>query len=228
MMLANRTHALHALRDIGTLAQVEDDVTVISEADIDLRAGPSDLFVAAAPVAVYELDLELNVIRWNPAAEQLFGWTEAEVRGRPVPYFSEGVREEIERMAARVAKGEPVSNVRVQRMRRDGTPIELLLSIAPVRDEHGEVVSALAVAMDATELALGEAMLNREAEVLELIALDAPLGDTLDAIARLVEDQDAGLCSVLLLRDDLTVESAAGPSLPKEFSAAIDGASIGP
>jgi diguanylate cyclase (GGDEF)-like protein/PAS domain S-box-containing protein len=227
-MLADLRLSLHTDGTTGTLTPVEDDVTVISEADIDLREGHSDLAVQAAPVAVYEVDLDLRVIRWNPAAEQLFGWTAAEVLGSPIPYLTDDTRQDVERMARRVLSGEAVSNVRVQRLRRDGAWIEIVLSIAPVRAANGEVTSALAVAMDATELALGEAMLRGQSEVLELIALDAPLTETLDSIARLVEEQGAGLCSVLILRDDLTVESAAGPSLPKEFTAAIDGASIGP
>jgi PAS domain S-box-containing protein len=69
-----------------------------------------------------------------------------------------------------------------------------------------------------------------ERDVLERIAAGAPLGDILDRIVRLIERQSSDMrCSILLLdRQQGRVRYGAAPSLPAEFSRAIDGAPIGP
>ena len=69
-----------------------------------------------------------------------------------------------------------------------------------------------------------------EREVLEWIVGGAPLGEVLEGIVRLVEQQAPGMCcSILLLdREQRCVRYGAAPSLPAEFSRAIDGAPIGP
>ena len=69
-----------------------------------------------------------------------------------------------------------------------------------------------------------------ERDVLERIAAGAPLVDVLDRIVRLVERQAPGMyCSILLLeREQRCVRYGAAPSLPAEYSRAIDGAPIGP
>jgi PAS domain S-box-containing protein len=69
-----------------------------------------------------------------------------------------------------------------------------------------------------------------ERDVLERIAGGAPLVDVLERIVRLVERQAPGMCcSILLLdREHRCVRYGAAPSLPAEFSRAIDGAPIGP
>ena len=69
-----------------------------------------------------------------------------------------------------------------------------------------------------------------ERDVLERIADGAPLADVLERIVRLVERQAPGMCcSILLLdREQRCVRYGAAPSLPAEFSRAIDGAPIGP
>ena len=71
---------------------------------------------------------------------------------------------------------------------------------------------------------------QRYAALLEQIAADAPLADTLDALARYVEDELPGaLASLLMLdADGLHLRAAAGPRLPAAYTAAIDGLAIGP
>jgi len=69
-----------------------------------------------------------------------------------------------------------------------------------------------------------------QGKLLELVARGAPLQETLDSLMLLIESQSERVfCSVLLLDDDgVSVRPAAGPSLPKAYMAALDGAQIGP
>jgi two-component system cell cycle sensor histidine kinase/response regulator CckA len=74
------------------------------------------------------------------------------------------------------------------------------------------------------------ALRDGQARVLEMIATNAPLGETLAALVRLIEAQVTGLrCSILLLDDDgVHLRHGAAPSLPESYVKAIDGAAIGP
>jgi signal transduction histidine kinase/PAS domain-containing protein len=83
---------------------------------------------------------------------------------------------------------------------------------------------------DITESKRAEALRDGESRILEMIVRDAPLEEILENLVRVVEAQFAGLlCSVLLLEEDgQHARHGAAPSLPKPYSKAIDGLSIGP
>ncbi len=89
---------------------------------------------------------------------------------------------------------------------------------------------ALTTALDITDRNRAEALAAGNQRVLEMIARGAPLPETLNTLCRVVEAQSPEiLCSILLLDEDGTqLRHAAAPSLPPEYTAAIDGASIGP
>ncbi len=89
---------------------------------------------------------------------------------------------------------------------------------------------ALREAKERGERKRAEALLAEEKRVLEMIAKGNPLSTILDALCRLVEELSEGsLCSILLLDSDGNrLWHGAAPSLPKSYTDAIDGASIGP
>jgi PAS domain S-box-containing protein len=100
----------------------------------------------------------------------------------------------------------------------------------PVFNASAASVEFVGILMDVTERRLAEALRDGESRILEMIARDAPLEETLENLVRVVETQFAGLlCSVLLLDDDgQHVRHGAAPSLPKAYTKAIDGLCIGP
>ena len=89
---------------------------------------------------------------------------------------------------------------------------------------------ALTTALDITERKRAEALTDGNKQVLEMIACGAPLAETLTALCRVVEAQSPELlCSILLLDEEGTrLQHAAAPSLPPEYTNAINGANIGP
>ncbi len=99
----------------------------------------------------------------------------------------------------------------------------------PAFDRQGNVGGYAGVAPDSAEGKLRESLLNGEKQVLEMIAQDAPLEQTLTALMQVLESQSPGmLCSVLLLdTDGLHLGHGAAPSLPEEYVRAIDGVAIG-
>jgi signal transduction histidine kinase len=111
----------------------------------------------------------------------------------------------------------------------DGSITHVHVVAHALSDEWGSVEFVGAV-MDVTERKQAEALRDGESRILEMIARDAPLGEILEKLVRVVEAQFAGLlCSVLLLDDDgQHVRHGAAPSLPRAYTKAIDGLCIGP
>jgi len=99
----------------------------------------------AAPLVIVQLDAGGRVTLWNPAAERLFGWSEAEVLGRPPPYVAEESLPEFRALVARVIAGESMTGVRLHRRHRDGTPLEISLSTAPTRDANGVIDGVMSI-----------------------------------------------------------------------------------
>src|SRR5712692_2050724 len=100
----------------------------------------------------------------------------------------------------------------------------------PVFGPTGNLVEFVGTVIDVTERKQAEALRDGESRILEMIARDAPLEETLEKLVRVVEAQFSGLlCSVLLLDEDgQHVRHGAAPSLPEPYSKAIDGLCIGP
>jgi PAS domain S-box-containing protein len=100
----------------------------------------------------------------------------------------------------------------------------------PVLNASGDMVEFLGSSVDITERKRAEALREGESRILEMIARDAPLRETLENLVRVVEAQFTGLlCSVLLLDvDGLHIRHGAAPSLPEPYIKAIDGLCIGP
>lgn len=99
-----------------------------------------------------------------------------------------------------------------------------------VRDAYGQPVRMAGSLSDIDERLRAARARDGQRRVLELIATGTPLERVLEEIARMVQEQQPGvLTSILLLNDDgRTVRTAAAPSLPAGYSHAIDGMRIGP
>jgi PAS domain S-box-containing protein len=100
----------------------------------------------------------------------------------------------------------------------------------PVFSPSGDLVEFVGTVIDVTERKGAEALRDGENCILEMVARDAPLGEILEKLVRVVEAQFSGLlCSVLLLDEDgQHVRHGAAPSLPEAYTKAIDGLPIGP
>jgi PAS domain S-box-containing protein len=134
----------------------------------DLRQSEERLHavIESAPLAIVEFDLESHVIGWNPAAERIFGWTRKEMLGRSdQPHVPDSKRDESERLDAIVRAGQSFSGHETVRRRKDGTPIDVAIAAAPVRDASGEVVGDMVVYSDISERKLQEASLAETQEL---------------------------------------------------------------
>jgi PAS domain S-box-containing protein len=141
---------------------------VIQPAVEDLRRSEERLqaVIDSAPLGIMEVDLETRIVRWNLAAERIFGWTREEMLGRSdMPMVQESRKDEGARLRATLRAGEAFSGYETIRQRKDGSFIDVSIAAAPVLDSSGEVTGYMVVYSDITERKLQE---TRLAEAQEL------------------------------------------------------------
>ncbi len=124
--------------------------------------------VESSDDAIISLTLDGVITSWNQAAERMFGYTAAEVAGRPVaeliPADRAGAEAEI---LNRVRHGERVDHFLAVGRRKDGTPVNLSLTVSPLRDESGRIVGASRIARDITGQLAAEQSLRYAAAIVE-------------------------------------------------------------
>lgn len=107
--------------------------------------------IVSCPHAIIAVDRNRNVRIWNPAATRIFGWTDEEVVGNRVPFVTTDQQHSSDDFNDRAMQGEVFTNHEVQRHRRDGTPVDLLVSAGPTYDINGVIDGFVTVATDITE-----------------------------------------------------------------------------
>ena len=132
--------------------------------------------IHASPVAIAILETDGRVRMWNPAAERIFGWRENEVLGRPLPTIPPGKEEEHRAFRARVLADNAFTGIEVVRMRKDGAPVNISLSTAPLRNAQGRIWGIMGLMNDITERKMVEMQAKRTERL-------AALGQLLGGIA---------------------------------------------
>jgi PAS domain S-box-containing protein len=120
----------------------------------------------ASPLAIVELNADAEVSFWNPAAEALYGWSPGEVEGRRPRFSRPEEQRDFEAHLLHVMAGEPLHNLALVRRRKDGTLVNVSVSMAPLRDESGQVVGVTSAALDVTRQCALESEL-REAQKMD-------------------------------------------------------------
>ncbi len=128
-----------------------------------------------SPVAIFASDADGVIMLWNPASERMFGWSADEVIGRPSPLVPEACLAQAASFRRRALGGESMTDVEVLRQRRDGSPIQLSFSNAPVYDPNGKTVGILFIAVDITERKRGEDALRVANETLRAVVENSPV-----------------------------------------------------
>ncbi len=120
-----------------------------------------------SPLAIIVIDLDSHILFWNKAAEKMYGWTAQEVLRKFLPSISEEKLEEHQAIRDRVINGESITNLEVERQRKDGSTFFLEAAIAPLRDATGKVYAQVSIGADITERKQAEEALRKKTEELD-------------------------------------------------------------
>jgi PAS domain S-box-containing protein len=114
--------------------------------------------------AIVSKNLDGIINSWNKAAERIFGYTSEEAVGRHIGLIIPPDRQEEENdILARLRRGERIDHFETVRQRKDGSNLDVSVTISPVKNAHGRIVGASKVARDITDRKRMEQIL-KEAE----------------------------------------------------------------
>jgi PAS domain S-box-containing protein len=122
--------------------------------------------------AIVSKDLNGMITTWNHGAERLFGYGAGEVIGQPITIIIPPDRLYEEAVIlARIRRGERVDHFETIRRRKDGSLVDISLTISPVRDSRGRIVGASKIARDITDRKEAETKLkDSESQLQDLLA----------------------------------------------------------
>jgi PAS domain S-box-containing protein len=108
--------------------------------------------VDASDDAVIAKELDGTVTAWNPGAERLYGYSAREMIGQRIHRLAPPERaSEIPRLLERLGQGQRVTRFDTVRQRKDGSVVDVSLTLSPIQDEAGEVVGGAVIARDITD-----------------------------------------------------------------------------
>ena len=162
--------------------------------------------VASSDDAIMTKDMDDRITSWNPGAERLYGYTAAEFIGQPSLRLVPPERaNEVSDMLERLQRGERVEHYETVRLRKDGSRVDISVSVAPLWDAAGHLVGASAIARDITERKRAEqesaarARHHAAMTTLRQQALVSTDASTLmdEAVALVARTLDVELCAIL-------------------------------
>jgi PAS domain S-box-containing protein len=138
---------LRLMTDLGTFAASAYQAVLSLNAIQAVAA-----VVESSDDAIVTKNLSGIITSWNRGAEQIFGYKPEEVIGKSVNILipADHPNEEPE-ILERIGRGERINHYETIRIRKDGTPLDISLTVSPVRDSSGKIIGASKIARDITE-----------------------------------------------------------------------------
>lgn len=182
--------------------------------------------------AIVGKDLNGILTDWNAGAERLFGYSAAEVIGKPVTMlFPADHLDEEPGILARIQRGESVQHYETVRQRKDGTRVDVSLTVSPIKDEEGRIIGASKIIRDVTARKRSEEVLARRVnelgatyELIDALHRAQSLEDmhkaAMHAILRALRCDRA---SILLFDDAGVMKFVASQGLSSGYRSAVEG-----
>jgi PAS domain S-box-containing protein len=152
-----------ALVMYGLIRQGYDQIQRWSRA-AENRRSELKAILEASPHAIVVLNPDATVSMWSSGAEELFGWSADETVGRLPPHLPDSEQTGARQKVEAILEGETVDQKEVVRQCRDGSPIEVALSTAPV-EQDGGAIGVVATYVDLGPLKRSERLLRMAMDV---------------------------------------------------------------
>ena len=134
---------------------------------VDFMLAHLAAIVESSDDAIISKDLNGIITSWNKGAQHLFGYTALEMIGQPVQTLIPDDRfDEEPRILERLRQGQRIDHYETVRQRKDGTRVEISLSVSPIKDRTGQIVGAAKIAREISERKQGERNLANLVEAL--------------------------------------------------------------
>jgi PAS domain S-box-containing protein len=141
--------AINVFQDIGDSKQAEQAAQRLAA------------IVESSDDAIISKDLNGIITSWNQGAERLFGYTSEEAIGKSITILIPVERYNEERgILERIRRGERIEHYETIRQRRDGSLLDISLTVSPIKDASGTVIGASKIARDITDRKRAEAALR--------------------------------------------------------------------
>jgi PAS domain S-box-containing protein len=151
--------AISAFHDVSMIKQAE-------QAKARLAA-----IVESSDDAIISKGLDGIITSWNTSAERLFGYTAQEAIGQSITMLIPADRrDEVPKIIERLKRGERVDHFETKRVRKDGTLLDISLTISPLKESSGRIIGASKVARDITERKRAEQALRESEERFRMLA----------------------------------------------------------
>ena len=126
--------------------------------------------IESADDAVISKTLDGIITSWNAGAERIFGYTADEAIGRPVTMLiPDDHPDEEPKILARIKAGERVDHYETIRVRKDGTRVDISLTVSPIKDANNNIIGASRIARDITDQKRAQQTLREQAEIIETV-----------------------------------------------------------
>ena len=141
-LLPSVQRALRESQERHELKRAEES---LRQTDDMLRA-----VVDASPVAIITLSLDFMVLTWNKTAEEIYGWKALEILHQPLPVIPEDYKDAFNGCVERVLQKQTLKNLEFRHLRKDGSLVDINVSLAPIHNSDGSSCCFMMTAVDIT------------------------------------------------------------------------------
>ncbi|MGB9928525.1 MAG: PAS domain S-box protein [Methanosarcina sp.] len=145
---------------IGVFAAARN-ITRLKKAEEKIQRLAS--IVESSDDAILTLSLEGTVLSWNKGAVQIYGYAAKEILGKKISILEpNGLKGEIKYFSEKIRQGEKTQKYETLRLKKDGTTIDVSVTLSPIYNASGQIVAISAIARDITEKKIAEKLLQEK------------------------------------------------------------------
>lgn len=192
----------------GTIAVIRDIQLQIEQQE---KLAFHSAIVNSTAEAVYSKDIFGNITSWNEASEKLYGYKEREVLGKHVNIIvPKNLVKNLDQIRVSVVKNGKSKRIETKRLKKDGSVIDIILTLSPIKNNYGKVIGLAALTHDISGRKQQEANLRFLAEASKVLSASLDYEETLKQVADLAVPEIADWCSIdVLNEEDNSIEQIA-------------------